>query len=80
MPDIPNRDQLERKIARLLGRFNKTQLDELLELMGNSPNMNKVPPSFWTESEQALAAELIPVSEDVYLEAAARVLDEVPVG
>jgi hypothetical protein len=80
MPDIPNRDQLERKIARLLGRFNKTQLDELLGLMGNSPNMNKVPPSFWTESEQALAAELIPVSEDVYLEAAARVLDEVPVG
>jgi hypothetical protein len=78
MPDIPNRDELERKIARLLGRFNKTQLDELLGLMGNSPNMNKVPPSFWTESEQALAAELIPFSEIVYLQAAERVVDSVP--
>jgi hypothetical protein len=78
MPDIPNRDELERKIARLLGRFNKTQLDELLGLMGNSPNMNKVPPPFWTESEQALAAELIPFSEIVYLQAAERVVDSVP--
>jgi hypothetical protein len=78
--DIPNRDALERKIARLLGRFNKQQLGELVEMMGNSPSMAKVPPSYWTESEQALAAELIPFSENVYLEAAARVLDEVPVG
>ena len=78
MPDIPNRDKLERKIARLLGRFNQTQLGELLEMMGNSPNMAKVPPSFWTESQQALAAELVPFSEAVYLEAAERVIDSVP--
>jgi hypothetical protein len=54
MPDIPNRDELERKIARLLGRFNKRQLGDLLEMMGNSPNMN------------------------VYLEAAGRLVDSVP--
>lgn len=80
MADIPNRDELERKIARLLGRFNKRQLGELLEMMGNSPSMAKVPPSYWTDSERALAAELIPFSEDVYLQAAGRVLDSVPVG
>lgn len=78
MADIPNRDELERKIARLLGRFNQKQLGELLEMMGNSPKMSKIPPSFWKESEQALAAELIPFSEAVYLQAAERVLDSVP--
>ncbi len=80
MPDIPNRDELEKKIARLLGKYNQQQLGELLEMMGNSPKMAKIPPSYWTESQQALAAELIPFSEDVYLEAAQRVLDDVPVG
>jgi hypothetical protein len=78
MPDIPNRDELERKIARLLSRFNRQQLGDLLDMMGNSPNMNKISPAFWKESEQALAAELVPFSEMVYLEAAERVIDEVP--
>ena len=78
MPDIPNRDALEKKIARLLGKYNQQQLGELLEMMGNSPSISKIPPSFWTESQQALAAELIPFSEAVYLAAAERVVDSIP--
>ena len=80
MPDIPNRDELEKKIARLLGNFNQEQLGKLLEMMGNSPNMNKVPPSFWEDAKQALAEELISFSQDVFLQAAQRILDDVPVG
>ena len=80
MPDIPNRDKLERKIARLLGKYNRGQLEKLLEMMGNSPSLTKIPPEFWTESQQALAAELLPFSEQVYLEAAQRVIEEMPIG
>ena len=80
MPDIPNRDQLERKIGRLLGRYNRRQLEQLIELMGNSPRLDKVTPEFWIGAQQELAAELMPFSEQVYLEAAQRVIEQSPIG
>jgi len=80
VPDIPNRSQLEKKIARLLGKYNSEQLRKLLDLMGNSPSLTKIPPEFWTESQQALAAELVPFAEQVYVEAAQRVIEQSPIG
>jgi len=80
LDSIPDRKKLERKIARLLGKYNQRQLEKLLKLMGNSPSLAKIPPSFWTDSQLQLAAELIPFSEDVYLASANRLLETVPIG
>ena len=80
MPDIPNRDELERKIARLLGKYNRQQLGELMVLMKNHPSLTHVPETFWTTSQQELVKILMPFSELVYLEAAGRMLDTVPIG
>ena len=79
--DIPNRDELERKIARLLGKYNRQELAKLLELMKNHPTLANVPPEFWNESQRELVKVLMPFSELVYLQAAERFLETVsPIG
>lgn len=80
MPDIPNRDELERKLSRALGRLNKRQLAALLEYLGDPPNFNNVPPEFWDKAGKELAEVVIPFSEGVYIDAAARMLEEVTIG
>ena len=80
MPDIPNRDELERKIARLLGKYNRQQLAELMALMKNHPTLANVPIEFWDASQRELVKILLPFSEMVYLEAAGRLLETVPIG
>lgn len=80
VPDIPNRDELERKIARLLGKYNRQQLAELMKLMKNHPTLANVPAEFWTTSQMELVQTLMPFSEMVYMEAAARMVEAIPVG
>lgn len=50
MADVPNRDELEREIGRKLGSMLKRQMWQLLEYMGDPPDLSKVPESFWDES------------------------------
>ena len=80
MPDIPNRDALEAKIARLLGKYNRQQIGELMVLMKNNPMLANVPVEFWTTSQQELVKVLMPFSEMVYLQAAERMLEAIPIG
>ena len=79
MPDIPNRDELERQIARLLGRYNRRQMAELMELMKNHPTLANIPVEFWTKSQLELVQVLMPFSELVYLQAAERMLESIPI-
>lgn len=80
MPDIPNRDELERRLARMLGRANRTWLAKLLEYLGDPPSLDNVPADFWDKSGKELAQTLLPFSERVYLDAAERMLASVPIG
>jgi hypothetical protein len=80
MADIPNRDQLEKKIARLLGKYNRQELAKLMELMKNHPSLANIPAEFWSESQRELVKVLMPFSEMVYLEAAGRMLETIPIG
>ncbi len=80
MPDIPNRDALEAQIAKLLGKYNRQELAKLMELMKNQPMLANVPMEFWNTSQRELVKILMPFSETVYLEAAARMLETIPIG
>ena len=80
MPDIPNRGELERQYGRVMAGILRRQMGELLELMGDPPDLSKVPPDFWTRHGKEAEAKLRPFGEKVYLEGAERMLAEVPVG
>lgn len=80
MADIPNRDELERQLARILGRLQKSQMARLLELMGDPPSLDRVQPEFWDEIGGELAEALQPFLGNVYLEASRRMIEAGPVG
>lgn len=80
MADIPNRDELERKLARTLGRLQRSQMARLLEYMGDPPSLDRVPPEFWDEIGGELADALRPFLGTVYTEAAQRMIESGPVG
>ena len=79
MADIPDRDTAERKLARELGRLLGAQFGSVLEELGDPPNLANLPPDFWEkEGKKLMQAE--PFLEDLFLEQAKLILDEVPVG
>jgi hypothetical protein len=80
VPDIPNRDALEAQIAKLLGKYNRQELAKLMELMKNQPMLANVPVEFWNTSQRELVKILMPFSETVYLSAAERMLETIPIG
>lgn len=80
MSDIVNRDELERKLSRQLGKLNRVQLGRLLEYLGDPPKMENVPVAFWDESGRELAQVLAPFLEDVYVEQSLEMMNSQPIG
>jgi hypothetical protein len=80
MADIPDRDELEKQLARKLGGLQRRQMGKLLELMGDPPDLNNVPHTFWDDIGMELGQVVLPFEERVYLEAAQRLMSESPVG
>lgn len=80
MPDIPNRDELEKKLARNLGKLNRVQLMRLMEHLGDPPKIDNVPASFWDETGKELASVLAPFLEEVYVEQSLQLMNNQPIG
>ena len=80
MADIPNRDKLERKLARQLGKLNRVQLGRLLEHLGDPPKIENVPLTFWDEAGGELAQVLAPFLEDVYVTQSLNLMNSQPIG
>lgn len=76
--DIPNRDELERKYGKLLARLLAAYGGRLLEKLGDPPNLSNIPADFWDGEAKELLNALAPFGEQVYIDAAQRIMDESP--
>jgi hypothetical protein len=74
MADIPNRTELERKLARELGKLNQAQMARLLEQLGDPPRMENVTAQFWQEIGGELLNVITPFLQRLYLDSAAEFL------
>jgi hypothetical protein len=80
MSDIPNRAQLEAQLARVLGRLLRAQMGKLLELMGDPPRIENVPPEFWEEQGAEFDQSIRPFLQRLFQDQAARLVSETPLG
>lgn len=80
MADIPNRDELERQYARLMGRLLAAYGGHLLEKLGDPPSLDNIPPDFWDDEAKGMIEKLRPFGNRVFTEAAQRLMDEIGVG
>jgi len=77
MPDIPDRDDLERLYARDLSGKLKSLFDQLLVYVGDPPDINNIPPSFWDDIGEELRPFFAATGSQIYLASAERMLKEV---
>ena len=70
MPELPGRSKYERDLTRLMARLLSAYAGRLLELLGDPPNLNNLPPDFWQNESEIMVAALRPFLEQVYLDAA----------
>ena len=80
MTDLVNRTEFELTLAGKLGRAFTAQEKILLALLGDPPDINKVPPAFWTDMSAALVAALVPTLNDVYNASAEALSSGLPIG
>jgi hypothetical protein len=57
--ELTNRDTLEADFARKISRLTNKKRKELEQLLGNPPDVTKVPPQFWADAERELNNEMI---------------------
>ncbi len=73
MPDIPDRDSLESEYSRAVSRLLKKLSGDLLEALGDPPNLDNLDNDFWDARTKEALAILVPFGERIFLEAAQRV-------
>ena len=80
MAELPDRMDWEGRIAKDLAKLLRRQFGEFLELVGDPPDLSKVPESFWVEGGEEMRAVLQRNFQQVYLSSAAQALQGQPIG
>lgn len=78
MPDITNRDDLEREYGRVLGRLLKKRGNQIFAALGDPPNVENITPEIWEELGAEMAAGLLPLSERTFVQAATTLMAQAP--
>lgn len=77
MPDIPNRDELERRLIRELSRADVTTRRQILELLGDPPTLANLTPNVWGEIAERYSGVLKPALEQVFIDSSELFLADV---
>lgn len=78
--DVNNRDEYESELAKKLAKLLSTQMGRLLELMGDPPDINNVPSSFWDEAGVEFTEIIRPFLERLFLDQAGMMMESQPIG
>lgn len=78
--DIIDRDALERRLARIVGRDLRSELDKLMDYLGNPPRLENVPITYWQNGWHDIAKDVEPVLMDIYLRQAEVLMAEISIG
>ena len=78
--DVINRDELERKLARIVGRDLRAELSRLLDYLGDPPRLENVPSDYWNSGWRTIQKDVEPVLLDVYLSQAEGLMNDIGIG
>lgn len=78
--DILNRSDLERKLARVVGRDLRLELRKLLNYLGDPPQLENVPRDYWQNGWRDIQRDVEPVLLDIYLSQAEAMMNDVGIG
>jgi len=77
---VLNRYEIERRLARVLGRDMHSELGKLLDYLGDPPRLENIPPEYWQGGWRSIQRDVEPVLLDVYLTQATNIMMNVGIG
>ena len=77
---VLNRYEIERRLARVLGRDMHSELGRLLDYLGDPPRLENIPPEYWQSGWRSIQRDVEPVLLDVYLTQATNIMMNVGIG
>lgn len=78
--DVLNREELERKLARIVGRDLRRELDRLLDYLGDPPRLVNVPNAYWQNGWHDIQKDVEPVLLDIFLKQSEGLMAEIGIG
>ncbi|MBA4420263.1 MAG: hypothetical protein C0391_03875 [Anaerolinea sp.] len=80
MPELKNRSELEKAIAKAIGGKLSGKTQQLMKLLGDPPELSRVPASFWEELGVDLTSAIKPELKKVFETAAEELIVSKVVG
>lgn len=68
--ELANRDEIERKLARVVGRGLHGELERLLGFLGDPPNLNNIPHDYWQNGWRSIQKDVEPILAGVFVQQA----------
>jgi hypothetical protein len=78
--DIVNRDELEARLARVVGRDLRKELNKLLDYLGDPPRLANVPNDYWSNGWRVIQQDVEPILTDVFLQQSENLMAEINIG
>jgi len=75
-----DRYEIERKLARVLSKDLRVELDKLLNYLGDPPNLANVPPEYWQAGWKDIQKDVEPVLVDALLQQADDAMIRIGIG
>ena len=80
MPEIPNRDALEKLLTGRISRELRKELTQILDILGDPPDPSKLPADFWATASAELQATIQPTLQEIYILQAKEQLGQTSIG
>lgn len=74
---LSSRAILEAQLKKVLATKLRGQLEKLLDILGDPPDLTKLQESFWNEAGEELTKAVMPVLEKAFLAQAQELIDEI---
>lgn len=78
--DIINRDELERRLARIVGRDLRAELQKLMDYLGDPPRLANIPDAYWQNGWRDIQKDVEPALLDIFLQQAEGLMAEIGIG
>ena len=75
-----DRYEIERKLARVLSKDLRVELDKLLNYLGDPPNLANVPAEYWQGGWKDIQKDVEPILVDTYIDAAMDLAEGIGIG
>lgn len=78
--EVVNRDELERRLARVISKDLRAEMKKLLDLLGDPPDLSRVPYEYWQNGWRNIQRDVEPILVDTFISQAESLMNSVGIG